>query len=112
MKPSGILWITTARNSRPPSVGLTMNPAAMATPSKSVWTPSPTAARRPDERFSIASGWVSSPKWKWGANVCSKRWTPKYPSSTNRKAWGTWVASGSMRTKAAASMNPAPAATK
>ena len=62
MNPSGILWITTARNSRPPSVELTMKPAAMATPSKSVCTPSPTTASHPAEGRSMASGCVSSPK--------------------------------------------------
>jgi len=112
VKPSGSLCSITAMNRMAPSEGLTMKPAAMATPSNTVCTPSPRTASQPAAGWSSASRWTSSPKWKCGATVCSNRWTPKYPSSTNRNACGTWVLSGSIRTKAAASMKPAPPATK
>ncbi len=89
-----------------------MKPAAMAAPSKSVCTPRPTIARYAAAGFTMAPVCVSSPKWKCGATVCSNRWTPKYPTNTKRNAWGTCVLSGNMRMKAAASMKPAPPATK
>ena len=41
-----------------------------------------------------------------------KNLSPKYPSRTKMNAWGTCTLSGSMRMNAAASMKPAPPATK
>src|SRR2546428_5388613 len=77
VKPSGTLCRTTAMERSAPSAGPIMKPAAIATPSKDVCTPAARDASQPAAGSTSASGWTSSPKWKWGATVCSKRWTPK-----------------------------------
>src|SRR5438874_6266914 len=98
-------------NTITPSAGRTRKALAMATPSKNVWSNRPTSADVPATRL---TGWVSSPKWKWGVRVCCVRCTARYPASTSAEAAAPERAnaSGSSSTSATASMNPAPNATK
>src|SRR5213082_695849 len=98
-------------NTITPSAGRTRKALAMATPSKKVCSSSPTRADVPATRL---TAWVSSPKWKWGVSVCCVRCTARYPASTSPEAAAPERAnaSGSSSTKATASMNPAPNATK
>ena len=75
--PSGILWRTTAKKMRRPRGAETRKPDAIETPSKNVWMERPTRAEMPTAGFIITSLWLSSPKWKCGASVCSKNCTRK-----------------------------------
>jgi len=61
-----------------PSARSIRKPEPIEMPSKKLWTRS---ARRADTPAfgESASGCVSSPKWKWGATVCSNRWTTRIP---------------------------------
>src|SRR5438128_4545439 len=98
-------------NTMTPSAGRTRKALAMATPSKNVCSNRPTRADVPAMRLTAC---VSSPKWKWGVSVCCVRCTARYPASTSPGAAAPERAnaSGSSSTKATASMNPAPNATK
>src|SRR6266699_372068 len=98
-------------NTMTPSAGRTRKALAMATPSKNVCSNRPTRADVPATRLMAC---VSSPKWKWGVSVCCVRCTARYPASTSPGAAAPERAnaSGSSSTKATASMNPAPNATK
>src|SRR5438477_9445996 len=100
-----------AMNTITPSAGRTRKALAMATPSKKVCSNRPTSADVPATRLTAC---VSSPKWKWGVSVCCVRCTARYPTSTSPGAAAPdrANASGSSSTKATASMNPAPNATK
>src|SRR6266700_2770919 len=100
-----------AMNTITPSAGRTRKALAMATPSKKVCSNRPTSADVPATRLTAC---VSSPKWKWGVSVCCVRCTARYPTSTSPGAAAPERAnaSGSSSTKATASMNPAPNATK
>src|SRR5213595_2438238 len=100
-----------AMNTITPSAGRTRKALAMATPSKKVCSNRPTSADVPATRL---TAWVSSPKWKWGVSVCCVRCTARYPASTSPGAAlpERANASGSSSTRATASMNPAPNATK
>src|SRR6266550_7115758 len=100
-----------AMNTIKPSAGRTRKALAMATPSKKVCSNRPTSADVPPTRLTAC---VSSPKWKWGVSVCCVRCTARYPTSTSPGAAAPdrANASGSSSTKATASMNPAPNATK
>jgi hypothetical protein len=73
VKPSGILCSRTAKKIRKPRGTEMMNAEAMETPSKNVWMESPTSAENPTPGAIITSPCTSSPKWKWGATVCSKK---------------------------------------
>jgi hypothetical protein len=75
VNPSGSLWRATAKKIRTPRGTEIRKPEAMETPSKKAWVERPTRAERPAAGFSISSLWTSSPKWKWGATVCSKKCT-------------------------------------
>jgi hypothetical protein len=113
VKPSGILWRKTAKKMSRPRGTDTRNPEAMDTPSKKVWVARPTRAENPTAGLTISSWWTSSPKWKWGATVCSKKWTRKYPPTMRTGAWGERAMdTGTILRKAAASMKPAPRAMK
>ena len=77
MTPSGILCRITAQKISRPSGTETRNPEAIDTPSKKVWMERPARAEIPTAGFIITSSCRSSPKWKWGATVCSKKCTRK-----------------------------------
>jgi len=56
---------------------------------------------------------VSSPKWKWEDIICSKKWIRKNPKIIYSIAFGViFIASGNISKRAAARINPAPAAIK